>query len=34
VSGGTARHQVAGALEAMERRVKQLQGIEVVDVRA
>ena len=34
VIGGTARHQVAGALEAMERRVKQLQGIEVVDVRA
>ena len=34
VTGGTARHQVAGALEAMERRVKQLQGIEVVDVRA
>ena len=34
VTGGTARHKVAGALEAMERRVKQLQGIEVVDVRA
>jgi argininosuccinate lyase len=34
VSGGTARHQVASALEAMERRVKQLQGIEVADVRA
>jgi len=34
VTGGTARHKVAQALEAMERRVKQLQGIEVVDVRA
>ena len=34
VTGGTARHKVAVALEAMERRVKQLQGIEVVDVRA
>jgi argininosuccinate lyase len=34
VSGGTARRQVAGALETMERRVKQLQGIEVADVRA
>ena len=34
VTGGTARHKVAEALEAMERRVKQLQGIEAADVRA
>ena len=39
VIGGTARHRVAEALEAMERRLlerqgKQRQGIEAVDVRA
>jgi argininosuccinate lyase len=34
VTGGTARPKVAEALDAMERRVKQLQGIEAADVRA
>jgi argininosuccinate lyase len=34
VTGGTARHKVAGALDAMEQRVKRMQGIEAADVRA
>jgi argininosuccinate lyase len=41
VTGGTARHKVAGALETMEQRISQLQaglaglhGVEAEDVRA